>query len=415
MATRAESKKKGKPELPEPDAARDWLRMMMLIRRFEERAGQMYAKAKVGGFLHLAIGEEATIVGAVEALRTDDYLISTYRSHGHALARGTNPDNVMAELFGKVDGTSGGRGGSMHIFDLERRFMGGYGIVGGNLPLGAGLALASDYKETDEVTLCVFGDGASNQGTFGETMNLAALWKLPIVFMVTNNQFGMGTALDRHSAVTDLKVKGESFGVPGVECDGMDVLDTYRVTCEAVKRAREERQPILIEAETYRFRGHSMADPEEYRTKEQVEEWRKKDPIEIFAKRLEDEGVLDDGEREKLDEEVVEQIDKAVQFADESDFPTPESLYEHIYVLGGQVKGWYSLDERGEGVRHGEDEEEMGRGARAEGFSQAAKALDKKSTDPDEDDGDSTAEDTDRGDLPKESADSDGADQSPGG
>src|ERR687893_265230 len=339
MATRAESKKKDKKELPEPDAAREWLRKMILIRRFEERAGQMYAKAKVGGFLHLAIGEEATIVGAVEALREKDYLISTYRSHGHALARGTNPDNVMAELFGKIDGTSGGRGGSMHIFDAERRFMGGYGIVGGNLPLGAGLALASDYKGDEDVTLCVFGDGASNQGTFGETMNLAALWKLPIVFMVTNTRFGRGTAIDRHSAVTDLKVKGESFGVPGVECDGMDVMDTYRVICQAIERAREERRPILVEAETYRFRGHSMADPEEYRSKEEVEEWRKKDPIEAFAQRLEDEGILDEGEREKLDEEVVEQIDKAVQFADESEFPTPESLYEHIYVLGDQVKG----------------------------------------------------------------------------
>ncbi|HEV2999666.1 MAG TPA: pyruvate dehydrogenase (acetyl-transferring) E1 component subunit alpha [Solirubrobacteraceae bacterium] len=418
MATRAESKQQ---ELPERETARDWLRQMMLIRRFEERAGQMYAKAKVGGFLHLAIGEEATIVGAVRALHDEDYLISTYRSHGHALARGTSPNNVMAELFGKVDGTSGGRGGSMHIFDAERRFMGGYGIVGGNLPLGAGLALASDYRGTDEVTLCVFGDGASNQGTFGETMNLAALWKLPIVFMVTNNQFGMGTALDRHSAVTDLKVKGESFGVPGVECDGMDVMDTYRVTCEAVRRAREEHQPILIEAETYRFRGHSMADPEEYRTKEQVEEWRKKDPIETFAKRLEDEGMLEEGERERMDEEVVAEIDRAVQFADESEFPTPESLYEHIYVLGNQVKGWYSVDERGEGVHHGEDEAEMGRGARAEGFKRAAKELDDKSTEVDDDTPDRDAEDdetaggTDRGDLPKESADSDGANQSPGG
>ena len=418
MATRAESKKKDKQNLPEPDAAREWLRKMMLIRRFEERAGQMYAKAKVGGFLHLAIGEEATIVGAVEALREKDYLISTYRSHGHALARGTSPDNVMAELFGKVDGTSGGRGGSMHIFDLERRFMGGYGIVGGNLPIGAGLALASDYQETDDVTLCIFGDGASNQGTFGETMNLAALWKLPVVFMVTNNQFGMGTALDRHSAVTDLKLKGESFGVPGVECDGMDVIDTYRVTCEAVKRAREERQPILIEAETYRFRGHSMADPEEYRTKEQVEEWRKKDPIEAFAKRLADEGILEEGDAEKLDEEVVKQIDDAVGFADDSDFPPPESLYDDIYVLGGQVKGWYSVDERGEGVHKGEDEKDMAGklGARAEGHAQTAKGLEKKDAeDPEAGEDEPTADDTDRGDLPKESADSEGADQSPGG
>ncbi len=418
MATRAESKQQ---ELPEADAAKDWLRQMMLIRRFEERAGQMYAKAKVGGFLHLAIGEEATIVGAVQALRDDDYLISTYRSHGHALARGTNPDNVMAELFGKVDGTSGGRGGSMHIFDVGRRFMGGYGIVGGNLPIGAGLALASDYQGTEDVTLCVFGDGASNQGTFGETMNLAALWKLPVVFMVTNNQFGMGTAIERHSAVTDLKVKGESFGVPGVECDGMDILDTYRVTAEAVKRAREERRPILIEAETYRFRGHSMADPEEYRTKEQVEEWRKKDPIEAFAKRLEDEGILSEGDRERMDEEVVKQIDDAVRFADDSEFPPPESLYDDIYVLGGQVKGWYSVDERSAGVHKGEDEREMAGklGARSQLHEETAKDLDAKDVSTDEDDGggedDDTAANTDRGDLPKESADSDGANQSPGG
>src|SRR3954463_4986059 len=195
--------------LPAEDDAREWLRTMMLIRRFEERAGEMYAKAKVGGFLHLAIGEEATIVGACRAIRDDDYLISTYRSHGHALARGTEPDRVMAELFGRESGVSKGRGGSMHMFDLERRFMGGYGIVGGNLPIGAGHALASDYLGNDDVTLCVFGDGASNQGTFGETMNLAALWRLPIVFMVTNNQFGMGTALDRHSAMLDLARKAE--------------------------------------------------------------------------------------------------------------------------------------------------------------------------------------------------------------
>src|SRR6185437_1596846 len=198
-----------------------------------------------------------------------DYLISTYRLHGHALARGTEPKTVMAELFGREGGCSRGRGGSMHMFDLERRFMGGYGIVGGNLPIGAGHALASDYKGTDDVTLCVFGDGASNQGTFGETMNLAALWKLPVVFMVTNNQFGMGTALSRHSAVTDLFKRGEGYGVPGIRCDGMDPLDTHHVTSEALRQARDERRPVLVEAITYRFRGHSMADPEEYRTREQ--------------------------------------------------------------------------------------------------------------------------------------------------
>src|SRR4249919_1898524 len=301
MSVEAEQREK----LPEKDTAREWLHAMTLIRRFEERAGETYAKAKVGGFLHLAIGEEATIIGSVRALRDTDYLISTYRSHGHALSRGTDPKTVMAELFGRVDGCNAGRGGSMHMFDLERRFMGGYGIVGGNLPIGAGHALASDYMGTEDVTLCVFGDGASNQGTFGETLNLAALWKLPIVFMVTNNQFGMGTALERHSAVTDLQVKGEGFGVPGMECDGMDVLDTHLVTQEALRIAREERRPVLVEAITYRFRGHSMADPEEYRTKEQVEEWRKRDPILQWGDRLEAEKIVTAEERERFDEEAV--------------------------------------------------------------------------------------------------------------
>src|SRR5437667_12475177 len=252
--------------LPAPDTAREWLESMDLIRRFEERAGEMYAKAKIGGFLHLAIGEEATIVGAARAMRDADYLVSTYRSHGHALARGTPPGNVMAELFGRVDGCCRGRGGSMHMFDLERRFLGGYGIVGGNLPLAAGIAMAADQLGGDEVTLCQFGDGATNQGTFGETLNLAALWRLPVVFMVTNNQFGMGTALERHSAVTDLFLRGEGYGVPGMRCDGMDVVDTRAVTAEALRRAREERQPVLVEAISYRFRGQSMADPEDSRT-----------------------------------------------------------------------------------------------------------------------------------------------------
>jgi pyruvate dehydrogenase E1 component alpha subunit len=331
------------PSLPEPGHAREWLETMTLIRRFEERAGEMYARAKVGGFLHLSIGEEATIVGSARALRESDYLISTYRSHGHALVRGTPPENVMAELFGRVDGCSGGRGGSMHMFDLARRFMGGYGIVGGNLPIAAGIALASDYKGTDEVTLCVFGDGASNQGTFGETLNIAALWKLPVVFMVTNNQFGMGTALRRHSAVTDLQRKGESLGVPGMRCDGMDVLDTYAVVAEAVRRVREERQPVLVEAVTYRFRGHSMADPEQYRTKEEVARWRERDPLPAFGELLVREGVIDESARARIDAEAIARVDGAVAFAEASPFPPAESLYDDVYVLDREVRGWYSL------------------------------------------------------------------------
>jgi pyruvate dehydrogenase E1 component alpha subunit len=329
--------------LPEPDIAREWLQTMTLIRRFEERAGEMYARAKVGGFLHLSIGEEATIVGSARALREEDYLISTYRSHGHALVRGTPPENVMAELFGRVDGCSHGRGGSMHMFDLSRRFMGGYGIVGGNLPIAAGIALASDYKGSEEVTLCTFGDGASNQGTFGETLNLAALWRLPVVFMVTNNQFGMGTSLRRHSAVTDLQRKGESLGVPGMRCDGMDVLDTYAVVSEAIARVREERRPLLVEAVTYRFRGHSMADPEQYRTKEEVAQWRARDPIPAFGEVLEREGIVDAAQRAQIDGEAIERVDAAVAFAESSPFPPPESLYDDVYVLDQDSHGSYSV------------------------------------------------------------------------
>jgi pyruvate dehydrogenase E1 component alpha subunit len=265
----------------------------------------------------------------------------------------------MAELFGRVDGCSKGHGGSMHMFDAERRFMGGYGIVGGNLPIAAGIALACDQRRTapasegtvpapeesdpsteedhhensgEEVTLCTFGDGASNQGTFGETLNLAALWRLPVVFMVVNNQFGMGTSLGRHSAVTDLRRKGESLGVPGVRCDGMDVLDTHNVVTEAVERVREERHPLLVEAITYRFRGHSMADPEDYRTKEQVAQWRERDPIPAFTEQLEREQALTEEQREEIERRATEQVDEAVAFAERSPFPEPSALYEDVYV-----------------------------------------------------------------------------------
>jgi pyruvate dehydrogenase E1 component alpha subunit len=357
---RRDDEGRGQHDLPDKETCVAILERMLLIRRFEERAGEMYAKAKIGGFLHLCIGEEATIVGAVNAMRAEDYLMSTYREHGQAIARGTDPNNVMAELFGRVDGVSKGRGGSMHLFDWERRFLGGYGIVGGNLPLATGVALACDYKGTDDAIVCMFGDGASNQGTFGESMNLAALWKLPVVFMVINNQFGMGTALERHSAVTDLSRKAEGFGVPGARCDGMDVLDVHAATGEALRKAREDRQPQLVEAVTYRFRGHSMADPEEYRTKEQVEEWRQRDPINVFKQRMLDEGVISDDDFTKLDEQAVARVDEAVEFADNSAFPDLDSLYDDIYVYGDQVKGWYSVDERAPEPHRGEDERDAG-------------------------------------------------------
>ncbi len=329
-------------ELPDPETARRWLEKMVLIRRFEERAGEQYTRAKVGGFLHLGIGEEATIVGTVAALRPDDYLIGTYRTHGHVLARGSDPGRVMAELFGRVDGLCRGRGGSMHMFDADVRFMGGYGIVGGNLPIGAGIALSSDYRGTDEVTLCQMGDGAVNQGTFAETLNLAALWSLPIVFMVVNNLYGMGTAVERHSAQPDMKRRGESLGVEGVECDGMDVVDTFETVSRAVETTRSERRPILVEAEAYRFRGHSVADPEEYRTSEEVEEWRERCPILLFGNRLEEAGIVSGADRERIDAEAVAEVDRALEFAEASPEPEPGSLHDDIYVLGGQVRGWYS-------------------------------------------------------------------------
>src|SRR5918994_343665 len=350
-----------KPKLPSKKEARGLLQRMMIIRRFEEEAGRQYQKAKAGGFLHLAIGEEATIVGTTSVMRDEDYLIGTYRTHGHAIARGTDPKNVMAELFGRVDGTSGGRGGSMHVFDRDRRFMGGYGIVGGNLPLAAGLGLASDYKGEDAVTVCMFGDGASNTGNFGETMNLAALWSLPIVFLVENNLYGMGTSLERHSAVTDLSKRAEGDGVPGRRIDGMDILAVREALTEQIRIAREERRPTLLEAFTYRFRGHSAADPEVYRTKDEVEEWRKKDPIVVFAQRLVDEGVIAEGDLEEMRQRAEERVMAAVEFADASPEPALETMYDNLYVLGDEaIGGWYAVDERTPETHPGEMERELG-------------------------------------------------------
>ncbi|MEZ5155621.1 MAG: pyruvate dehydrogenase (acetyl-transferring) E1 component subunit alpha [Solirubrobacterales bacterium] len=344
--------------LPDAETSRDLLRQMALIRRFEEEAGRQYQRAKAGGFLHLAIGEEATIVGTTSVMEERDYLIGTYRTHGHAIARGTDPRNVMAELFGREDGTARGRGGSMHIFDGDRRFMGGYGIVGGNLPIAAGLALASDYKGTDEVTVCMFGDGASNTGNFGETMNLAALWSLPIVFLVENNLYGMGTAIARHSAVTDLSHKAEGLGVPGERVDGQDVVAMRECVADHLEIARRDRRPTLVEAFTYRYRGHSAADPEVYRDKDEVEEWQRRDPIEIFARRLIDAGTIAEADLEAIREEVEAQVLDAVEFADASEEPPLDSLYDNLYVFADEHEGWYAVDERTPDPFRGERERE---------------------------------------------------------
>jgi pyruvate dehydrogenase E1 component alpha subunit len=343
-------------KLPDAPTCYELLRQMALIRRFEEEAGRQYQRAKAGGFLHLAIGEEATIVGTTSVMREEDYLIGAYRTHGHAIARGTDPKRVMAELFGRIDGTSGGRGGSMHVFDLERRFMGGYGIVGGSLPIAAGIALASDYRSEDSVTVCMFGDGASNTGNFGETMNLAALWKLPVFFLVENNLYGMGTSVERHSAQTDLSKKAEGYGVTGERVDGMDVIAVREGVAEGIRKAREDRRPTLLEAFTYRYRGHSAADPEVYREREEVDEWREKDPIETFAKRCVEEGVLGEREVQEVRDKADEAVRAAVEFADASPEPPLDTLYESLYVLEGE--GWYAVDERSPEPHRGEREEE---------------------------------------------------------
>jgi len=343
-------------DLPDASTCYELLARMALIRRFEEEAGRQYQRAKAGGFLHLAIGEEATIVGTTSVMDERDYLIGTYRTHGHAIARGTDPKRVMAELFGRVGGTSGGRGGSMHIFDRERRFMGGYGIVGGNLPIAAGLALSSEYKGEDAVTVCMFGDGASNTGNFGETMNLAALWQLPVFFLVENNLYGMGTSVERHSAQTDLSKKAEGYGIPGQRVDGMDVLAVREGVAEGIRQAREERRPTLLEAFTYRYRGHSAADPEVYREREEVEEWRGKDPIELFARRCVEAGVLGEREVQEVREKAEARVNAAVEAADASPEPALDSLYESLYVLDSAA-GWYAVDERSPEPHRGEREE----------------------------------------------------------
>ena len=351
-------------DLPDAGTCYELLARMALIRRFEEEAGRQYQRAKAGGFLHLAIGEEATIVGTTSVMREEDFLIGTYRTHGHAIARGTDPQRVMAELFGRVDGTSGGRGGSMHIFDAERRFMGGYGIVGGNLPIAAGLALASQYKGEDAVTVCMFGDGASNTGNFGETMNLAALWTLPVLFLVENNLYGMGTAVERHSAQTDLSKKAEGYGVPGTRADGMDVVAVRESVAEGLRTAREDARPTLLEVVTYRYRGHSAADPEVYREREEVEEWRTKDPIESFAARCIEAGVLGEREVQQARDAAEQAVTAATEFAENSPEPPLDTMYENLYAMSTEPGGWYAVDERSPETHRGEHEAEMPDAAR---------------------------------------------------
>src|SRR5216684_1847459 len=304
----------------------DLYRRMVLIRRFEDKVAEMYSRGKITGFCHLYAGEEAVAVGAIHGLYDKDYVVSTYREHGHCLAKGASPRAVMAELFGKATGLSRGHGGSMHLFDPNLRFMGGYAIVGGGLPIAAGLGLSIRYREEPEVVCCFFGDGALPQGAFHETLNMASLWKLPLVFICENNFYGMGTMVQNAICQEELYRFAEPYKMPGVRVDGMDVLEVYGATIEAVARAREGDGPSLIEAVTYRFRGHSMSDPGEYRSKREERIWQERDPIKRFKRYLLTERRITDTQLQKIDQTVSEIIEDAVKYADESLEPAVEEV-----------------------------------------------------------------------------------------
>ena len=311
----------------------DFYASMLFVRRFEERVAEMYLRAKIGGYCHLNIGEEATVVGTLKALRDDDYFFGSYREHGFAIVRGVPAGAVMAELFGKRDGCARGRGGSMHLVDPDRRFMGGYGIVGGSIPLSTGVAFAIKYRESDEVVMSVFGDGATNIGAFHEALNMASLWKLPNLFICTNNQYGMGTSVARASAVTELWKKGVAYDIPGYKVNGMDVLAVYQLTKKLVEEVRRTSEPIFVECVTYRYRGHSMADAgKNYRSKEEVEEWRERDPVENFRVRLLEGKVLDQKVADAIEEDVLAKVQAAVDYAEESPFPEVADLHKFVYA-----------------------------------------------------------------------------------
>jgi len=307
-------------------------RQMLLARRFEEKSAEAYSTGKIGGFCHLYIGQEAVAVGAISAIRKDDYVLTSYREHAHAIAKGMSPDSVMAELYGKAGGCSHGKGGSMHMFDKELNFLGGHGIVGGQIPLATGVAFATKYKETDQVTLCFFGEAAVNQGAFHESMNMAQLWKLPCIYICENNQYGMGTSLERAMSLQDISQKACAYEIAAEFVDGMDVLAVREATLRAVERARKNYLPTLLEVRTYRFMGHSMSDPGNYRTRAEIERHQERDPLKLFSTSLKEEGIMNEEEMKKVDDEVRAEVDHAVRFAEESPLPAPEELFTDVYA-----------------------------------------------------------------------------------
>ena len=337
MATKL-APKHGAPQRPavEAELARRLLHDMMLIRRFEEKAAECYALGKIGGFLHLSIGEEAVAAGVTSVLRPDDYAISTYREHGHCLAKGSDPRRVMAELFGRRDGLSKGKGGSMHLFDKSHNFLGGHAIVGAHLPIATGVGFAIKYQGGDQVVVCYFGDGAVPEGEFHEAMNLAALWKLPVIFLCENNRYAMGTSLERALAETEIWKFGRAYNMPCEPVDGMDVVAIREAVGRAVERARAEKVPSLIEVRTYRFRGHSMRDPAGavYRTKEEVEREKLRDPIVLFRDRALREGLVTEADVRTIEKDVNDLVDEAVAFAEASPEPPLTDLFTDIFKGG---------------------------------------------------------------------------------
>ncbi|HEV7666579.1 MAG TPA: pyruvate dehydrogenase (acetyl-transferring) E1 component subunit alpha [Chloroflexota bacterium] len=320
------------PPNTDPQELLGFYRQMLLIRRFEEKTAEMYQRARIGGYCHLNLGEEATCVGLSAGMQPGDYLFTNYREHGYALARGLDLGRVMAELFGREDGVSRGRGGSMHLFDIEKRFMGGYAIVGGQLPLATGAGLAIVRKGEHDVAVCQMGDATTNIGAFHESLNLAALWKLPVVYVVVNNGFGMGTSVEAGSSIVALHEKACAYGIPGVEVDGNDVVAVRDATREAVERARGERIPTLMNIKSYRMKGHSVVDPDRYRSEEYLRKIRSQDPIALLAERLKSSKLVDDETLLQIDEEVEREVQAAVEFADESPEPNPEKLFEFSYA-----------------------------------------------------------------------------------
>jgi len=334
----------GRRKAPEVERLLDWYRQMYLIRRFEEAAAEMYALGKIGGFLHLYIGEEAVAVGACAALQPQDHLLTHYRDHGYALARGSDPGAVMAELFGRVTGVTRGMGGSMHLVDAERNFWGGHAIVGGHIVIAPGLALAATMQKQKRVVLDVFGDGATAIGEFHEGVNFAAIWNLPVIFLVENNLYGMGARPEEQFKVPEIFKRAQAYGIPGKRVDGMDVVAVNRVIAEAAERGRNGGGPTIVEAITYRFRGHSMADPEQYRDKAEVRRWQKRDPIRVLDEMLVKGGYVPRKDLHDIQKGVELQVADAVVFADTSAFPPLDQLFQNIYAQplpdrGGAVSG----------------------------------------------------------------------------